>query len=79
MMMVDLEDGRRISVPIVWFPKLVEANGDQRRRWQLIGRGIGIHWPDLDEDISVGGLLGTGEQVLAPVAGTIAPVSAERQ
>jgi hypothetical protein len=54
---VGLRDGREISVPLEWFPRLREATPKQRKNWQLIGKGIGIHWPDLDEDISVSALL----------------------
>ena len=54
---VELADGRSISVPIVWFPRLLKADAKARNHWQLIGRGVGIHWPDIDEDISVAGLL----------------------
>ena len=54
---VRLRDGREISVPLGWFPKLREASPKQRKNWRLIGKGIGIHWPDLDEDISVSALL----------------------
>jgi hypothetical protein len=54
---VTLSDGRWISVPLAWFPRLHRATPEQRRRWELIGRGIGIHWPDVDEDLSVAGLL----------------------
>ena len=54
---VDLSDGRTIAAPIDWFPRLVHATQDERDNWQLIGTGEGIHWPDLDEDISVEGLL----------------------
>ena len=54
---VDLEDGRTIGVPLVWFPRLLAATPEQRSRFELIGRGIGIHWPDIDEDLSVQGLL----------------------
>ena len=54
---VDLSDGRSISVPLAWFPRLVHGTPAERAKWQLIGRGEGIHWPDLDEDISVGGLI----------------------
>lgn len=54
---VVLEDGRELSIPIAWFPRLREASMAQRRNWRLIGRGEGIHWPDVDEDISVRGLL----------------------
>ena len=54
---VDLEDGRTITVPIGWFPRLLYGTPLERQHWQLIGKGIGIHWPDLDEDISVEGLL----------------------
>ncbi|MDK2879881.1 MAG: hypothetical protein PWR06_2597 [Thermoanaerobacteraceae bacterium] len=52
-----LSDGREIGVPLDWFPKLKKANDNQRSKWRLIGNGIGIHWEDLDEDISVEGLL----------------------
>lgn len=55
---VRLEDERSIIVPLEWFPRLRAATLEQRSHWELIGRGIGIHWPDLDEDISVAGLLG---------------------
>jgi hypothetical protein len=54
---VDLSDGRTISVPLTWFPRLVHATQEQRDNWRLIGRGHGIHWDDIDEDISVEGLL----------------------
>jgi len=54
---VDLSDGRTISVPLTWFPRLVHATQDQRDNWRLIGRGHGIHWNDIDEDISVEGLI----------------------
>ena len=54
---VSLEDGRSVSVPLEWFPRLKAATPAQRRNWQLIGRGIGIRWNDVDEDISVEGLL----------------------
>ena len=56
-LVVTLEDGREISTPIDWFPRLVRGTPAQWARWELIGGGIGIHWPDLDEDISVDGLL----------------------
>ena len=54
---VDLSDGRSISVPLAWYPRLLRATAAERKRWRLIGRGLGIHWEDLDEDISVEGLL----------------------
>lgn len=54
---VELRDGRTVTVPISWYPRLAEGRPAERRDWQLIGRGIGIHWPALDEDISVGALL----------------------
>ena len=56
MMHVRLLDGREMSVPLEWFPKLRDATNEQRKRWRLIGRGIGIHWDELDEDISVAAL-----------------------
>ena len=52
-----LADGRRISVPLAWFPRLLRATPAQRARFELIGDGHGIHWPDIDEDLSVAGLL----------------------
>ena len=54
---VFLADGREISVPLLWFPRLWNANEKQKANWRLIGGGIGIHWEDLDEDISVESLL----------------------
>lgn len=54
---VALSDGRTITVPLAWFPRLVEATSRQRRQWELIGGGIGIHWESVDEDISVASLL----------------------
>ncbi len=54
---VALEDGRELAVPIEWFPRLRDATTLQRGNWRLIGRGEGIHWPEIDEDISVLGLL----------------------
>jgi hypothetical protein len=54
---VDLSDGRTISVPLEWFPRLVHATVEERKNWRLIGKGHGIHWEDIDEDISVKGLL----------------------
>ncbi len=54
---VDLADGRRLSVPLAWFPRLVSATAEARARFELLGDGEGIHWPDADEDISVAGLL----------------------
>ena len=56
-LVVDLADGRRISVPLAWFPKLLHATPQQRSNWELLGDGDGIHWPDIDEDLSVAGLL----------------------
>jgi hypothetical protein len=55
---VHLSDGREISAPLDWFPRLHQATDKQRQQWELIGRGVGIHWEDIDEDISVAGLLG---------------------
>ena len=54
---VNLSDGRTISVPLAWFPRLVHATQEERKHWKLIGKGHGIHWEDIDEDISVEGLL----------------------
>ncbi|MFH0909056.1 MAG: DUF2442 domain-containing protein [bacterium] len=57
MLHVVLADGRELSAPLAWFPRLQKATSAQRKHWRLIGRGVGIHWPDVDEDISVAGLL----------------------
>jgi len=56
-MYVQLSDGREIAVPLEWFPGLRNASDKQRNNWRLIGKGVGIHWNDLDEDLSVEGLL----------------------
>ena len=56
-LIVDLTDGRSITVPLAWFPRLLHATAAQRRKWELIGEGEGIHWPLIDEDLSVVGLL----------------------
>jgi uncharacterized protein DUF2442 len=56
-LVVDLTDGRTITVPIAWFPRLAHGTEQERVNWRLIGKGEGIHWPDLDEDISVESLL----------------------
>jgi hypothetical protein len=56
-LVVILADGRELSTPLAWFPRLMAATTEQRKNWRLIGRGLGIHWPDVDEDISVESLL----------------------
>jgi hypothetical protein len=56
-LIIDLEDGRQLAVPIAWFPRLAQADPAQRSKWELVGRGIGISWRDIDEDISVENLL----------------------
>lgn len=54
---VDLSDGRTISVPVGWYPRLAHANAEERKRWRLIAQGRGIHWESVDEDVSVEGLI----------------------
>ncbi len=54
---VDLTDGRTVSVPLAWYPRLLHGTPKERNRWRLIGEGEGIHWPDLDEDISIESLV----------------------
>ncbi|ALA59976.1 DUF2442 domain-containing protein [Nitrospira moscoviensis] len=54
---VDLMDGRTISVPLAWYPRLMNATPEQRERWEIAGAGYGIHWPEIDEDLSTEGLL----------------------
>ncbi len=56
-MIVTLSDGREVSVPLEWFPRLRDATPKQRKNWRLIAKGIGIHWEDVDEDIAVSTLL----------------------
>jgi hypothetical protein len=68
---VDLADGRTIAVPLAWFPRLAHATSAERTNWRLIGSGSGIHWPDLDEDISV-------ESLLAGRSSGESPASLER-
>lgn len=54
---VDLVDGRTISVPLAWFPRLLHASTEARSNWQIAGGGFGIHWPEIDEDLSTAGIL----------------------
>jgi hypothetical protein len=56
-LVVILADGRELAAPLAWFPRLLDATPEQRKNWRFIGRGHGIHWPDVDEDISVASLL----------------------
>ena len=56
-LIVTLVDGRKVSAPLEWFPRLLRATPQQRAKWRLIGGGVGIHWQDVDEDISVRSLL----------------------
>jgi hypothetical protein len=56
-MIVTLTDDREISVPVAWYPRLAQATPKQRNHWRLIGEGEGIHWPDVDEDLPVAGIL----------------------
>ena len=56
-LVVSLKDGRAISAPLIWYPRLLNATKAQRENWQVCGGGYGIHWPDIDEDLSTEGLL----------------------
>jgi hypothetical protein len=56
-LVVDLLDGRTIAVPLAWYPRLFNATPGQRANWEIAGAGYGIHWPEIDEDLSVEGLL----------------------
>jgi Protein of unknown function (DUF2442) len=56
-LIVNLTDGRTLTVPLAWYPRLLHGSPAERARWRLIENGAGVHWPDLDEDISVAGLL----------------------
>ena len=62
---VSLVDGRRISVPLAWFPRLLNATADELAHWEILGNGVGIRWPELDEDLSVAGIL-LGTRVTKP-------------
>lgn len=66
---VELLDGRTITVPLAWFPRLLHASPQERANWKIAGAGFGIHWPEIDEDISVHGLLRGAPAVRTP-AGT---------
>lgn len=57
LLIVELRDGRTIGTPLVWYPRLRDATDAQRGNWRLNGSGYGIHWPDVDEDLSVEGML----------------------
>ena len=66
---IDLVDGRRVSAPLAWYPRLLHATAEQRNLWELIGDGEGIHWPEIDEDLSVAGVLrGTRVPLRSPSA-----------
>lgn len=56
-LMVELMDGRLIGVPLAWYPRLANATPEQRNHWEVAGAGYGIHWPDIDEDLSTEGLI----------------------
>jgi hypothetical protein len=62
MMHVQLTDGRVLSVPIIWFPTLREATPEQRANYEIGAGGRGLHWPDIDEDLSVAGLMSGGDE-----------------
>lgn len=69
---VDLIDGRTITVPYAWFPRLLHATAEQRSNWETCGAGFGIHWPDIDEDLSTEGLL-RGAPAAQPAQSAPAP------
>lgn len=56
-LVAELEDGRRISLPLAWYPRLLHATPEERANWRLVGNGRGVHWPDLDEDLSAENLI----------------------
>lgn len=68
-LVVDLMDGRTISAPLTWYPKLLKASPKERSHWEVCGGGYGIHWPEIDEDLSTEGLL----------RGSPAPVARKRK
>lgn len=67
-MSVDLLDGRTIVVPLAWYPKLLDASPEQLQNWTLSGAGFGIHWPDIDEDLSTEGLLRGAPAAAEPIS-----------
>ena len=67
-LVVRLDDGRQLTVPLAWFPRLLAGSSEERNRYELIGGGSGIHWPDLDEDISVEGLLAGRRSAESPAS-----------
>jgi hypothetical protein len=67
LLVVSLEDGRELGVPLAWFPRLASASLEELSEWRLIGPGLGLHWERLDEDISVAGLLGLTTQTQSRV------------
>ena len=67
---VDLMDGRTISVPLVWYPRLFGGTAKQRSNWKVCAAGYGIHWPDLDEDLSTEGLLRGAPSGIRGIGGT---------
>ena len=69
-MSVDLADGRTISVPLAWYPRLLDATVAQREKWEVCGGGFGIHWPDVDEDLSTQGLLAGAPAPRRPTTAT---------
>mgnify|MGYP003618151883 FL=1 len=68
-LVADLMDGRTIAVPLAWYPRLANATPEQRIHWELAGGGYGIHWPDIDEDLSTEGLLRGARAPQAPQTG----------
>ena len=76
---VDLMDGRSISVPLAWYPRLLSATPEQRKQWKIAGAGYGIHWPEIDEDLSTEGLLRGAPAPRGSVPSLQAPSAAERR
>lgn len=66
MLVVDLMDGRTIATPLAWYPNLIGASSEQLANWEIAGAGYGIHWPDLDEDLSSEGMLRGAKGVAHP-------------
>jgi hypothetical protein len=75
---VRLKDGRTIAAPLAWYPRLLHATKAQRRKWEIAGGGYGIHWPEIDEDLSVEGLL-RGAKAPAPQSRTKKAAGTRRQ
>ena len=78
LLTVNFDDGRVLSLPLEWYPRLAQASAAGRRNWELVGEGQGIHWPELDEDLSAEGLIAGRRAVRSPAGRTAGSSPARR-